>query len=108
MQGLTQPRRRVLDFIHDHFQRMGYPPSYREIGAFMGYSPKTVRSIESHIRFIEKKGYITRGAAGNARSLSLTDKAKALYPQMGVLPEGVRYYTVLNTPFHVTGLERIA
>src|SRR2546423_13437993 len=58
MQGLTQRQQMVLDFIKSSISDRGYPPTLREIGAFMGI--RSTNGVNDHLRALERKGYLTR------------------------------------------------
>src|SRR5437773_12039064 len=58
MQGLTQRQQMVLDFIRQSITDRGYPPTLREIGAFMGI--RSTNGVNDHLRALERKGYLTR------------------------------------------------
>lgn len=57
MKMLTGKQQRVLDFIRQQVNRMGFPPSVREIAQKFEIS---TRAAYDHLRAIEKKGYIRR------------------------------------------------
>lgn len=48
----------ILKFIRSEVQRIGYPPSVREIGAAVGL--KSTSTVHGHLRTLETKGYIRR------------------------------------------------
>ncbi len=55
---LTEKQKLILDYISEHIQNMGYPPTIRDIcGAFEIKSPN---GVMCHLRALEKKGKITR------------------------------------------------
>src|ERR1700748_1691226 len=58
MQGLTQTRQIVIDFIRQTIQDRGSPPTLREIGARMGI--RSTNGVNDHLRALERKGYLTR------------------------------------------------
>jgi repressor LexA len=59
MKALTRRQRQILEFIVDHVEREGFPPTLREMGRHFGIrSPNGVRD---HIRALERKGYIAKG-----------------------------------------------
>jgi len=58
MQGLTKRQRMVLDFISHNITQKGYPPTLREIGAFMGI--RSTNGVNDHLRALERKGYLKR------------------------------------------------
>ncbi len=55
---LTQRQREIYEFIRDFHDKMGYPPTIREISEHFGFSSPTGALV--HIEAIEKKGYIKR------------------------------------------------
>lgn len=55
---LTARQRQIMDFIVDQTNRLGYPPSVREIGAAVGLSSSS--TVHSHLRTLEKRGFIRR------------------------------------------------
>lgn len=58
VRAITSHQRDVLDFITDHADRFGYPPTLREIGSkFAIGSTNGVRCI---LASLEKKGFIRR------------------------------------------------
>jgi len=56
--GLTERQKRVLDVIRDHLDRLGYPPSVREIGEAVGL--QSTSSVAHQLRALERKGYLRR------------------------------------------------
>ncbi|MBD3182559.1 transcriptional repressor LexA [Candidatus Poribacteria bacterium] len=66
---LTKRQKQVLDFIVDHIQNSGYPPTVREVANELGISSK---GAYDHLTAIEKKGYIKRDPA-KPRAIELMD-----------------------------------
>ena len=58
MQGLTHRQSMVLEYIRRSITDRGYPPTLREIGAFMGI--RSTNGVNDHLRALERKGYLTR------------------------------------------------
>jgi repressor LexA len=56
--GLTPRQRRVLEVIRDWVERLGYPPSVREIGEAVGLT--STSSVAHQLRALERKGYLRR------------------------------------------------
>ncbi|MQA14356.1 MAG: transcriptional repressor LexA [Pseudonocardiaceae bacterium] len=56
--GLTPRQRRVLEVIRDRVERLGYPPSVREIGEEVGLT--STSSVAHQLRALERKGYLRR------------------------------------------------
>jgi repressor LexA len=57
-QGLTPRQRRVLEVIREWVERLGYPPSVREIGEAVGLT--STSSVAHQLRALERKGYLRR------------------------------------------------
>ncbi len=55
---LTKRQRLVLDFIIDHIDEHGYPPTIREIGDHMEI--KSTNGVNDHLKALERKGYLSR------------------------------------------------
>ena len=56
--GLTPRQRRILEVIRDRVERLGYPPSVREIGEAVGLT--STSSVAHQLRALERKGYLRR------------------------------------------------
>jgi repressor LexA len=65
---LTEKQRQVLDFIVERISEQGMPPTLREIGGRFGM--QSIRSVQTHLGALEKKGYIRR-LAGKSRGIEL-------------------------------------
>jgi repressor LexA len=57
-EGLTPRQRRVLEVIREWVERLGYPPSVREIGEAVGLT--STSSVAHQLRVLERKGYLRR------------------------------------------------
>lgn len=58
---LSKVQSRILDFLKEQIKVKGFPPSVREICAFVGL--KSTSSVHTHLSALEKKGYIRRDHA---------------------------------------------
>ncbi|MGH3852005.1 MAG: transcriptional repressor LexA [Pseudonocardiaceae bacterium] len=56
--SLTPRQRRVLEVIREWVERLGYPPSVREIGEAVGLT--STSSVAHQLRTLERKGYLRR------------------------------------------------
>lgn len=65
-QSLTDRQAAVLDFIRDHIEETGYPPTIREIGDHLGI--KSTNGVNDHLKALERKGYLDR-QTGKSRAL---------------------------------------
>lgn len=55
---LSQRQRRILDFIFQHTEDKGYPPTVREIGEAVSLSSSS--TVHAHLRALEQGGHIMR------------------------------------------------
>lgn len=55
---LTGKRRQILEFIANHIQQSGYPPSVREIGEAVGLSSSS--TVHTHLQLLQREGYLRR------------------------------------------------
>jgi repressor LexA len=74
MKGLTDRQQQLLYFIEDHLRIHGFPPSIREMADHMGI--RSTNGVNDHLKALEKKGYIQRGAGLKSRAISLLSRAK--------------------------------
>ena len=55
---LTDRQRAVLSYIQSREEDVGYPPTIREIGEFLGI--KSTNGVSDHLKALEKKGFLKR------------------------------------------------
>lgn len=84
MKPLTEKQSKIYEFIASWQETRGYPPTQGEIRDHFGFgSPNSVRT---HLKLIEKKGYI-RLNYGKARGIQLLQSAvHAMHPQELSIP----------------------
>ena len=58
MKKITDKQQLILDYIKQHIESEGYPPTVREIGAAFSI---TAKAAFDHLRALEKKGVIRSG-----------------------------------------------
>lgn len=58
MQSLSKRQEAILQYIKEHVDSKGYPPSVREIGEAVGLASSS--TVHGHLARLEKKGYIRR------------------------------------------------
>ncbi len=58
-QPLTSRQKEILEYLESFTQRIGYPPTVREICKATGL--KSPRSVSQHLQALERKSYIQRG-----------------------------------------------
>ncbi len=56
--GLTLRQRKVLQVIRESVERMGYPPTMREIGEAVGLT--STSSVSYQLKTLQKKGFLRR------------------------------------------------
>ncbi len=76
MAELSGSQQALLDFLRSYIDEQGYPPSYREMAAALGF--RSTNGVAYQLRCLEDKGYLERDAKGApARAIRLTAKAPA-------------------------------
>ncbi len=93
---LTKRQKQVLDIIKQSIQERGYPPTLREIGAFMGI--KSTNGVNDHLRALERKGYLKREDM-KSRTLRPTDVGLSdavEVPVLGKVAAGVPVFAEEN------------
>ena len=58
MKGLTVKQQQIYDFICQHQEERGYPPTIREIG--LNFNLNSTGSVRDYLHALEKKGFINR------------------------------------------------
>ena len=70
--GLSLKQIQILNYIKSEISKKGYPPTFRDIGR--GVNLKSTCSVSSHLKTLEKMGYIARDPS-KPRAIKLSDKA---------------------------------
>lgn len=71
MPELTKRQEEILNFIRDHIECVGFPPSIREIGKAFGIS--SPNGVTCHLKALAKKGHLFISKE-TARGIALTHK----------------------------------
>jgi len=71
---LTKRQKEILNFISDHIDYEGFPPTRNELSKHFGF--RSPNAAESHLRALENKGVIRIGA-GRSRGITLTTLSPA-------------------------------
>lgn len=58
LKKLTKRQQLVLQYIIEHIEEWGYPPTIREIGDHLGI--KSTNGVNDHLKALERKGYLIR------------------------------------------------
>ena len=66
---LTKRQKQILNFISNHIDSEGFPPTRNELSKHFGF--RSPNAAESHLRALENKGVIRIGA-GRSRGITLT------------------------------------
>jgi repressor LexA len=74
---LTKRQKQILNFISDHIDSDGFPPTRNELSKHFGF--RSPNAAESHLRALENKGVI-RIEAGRSRGITLTALAGPCLP----------------------------
>jgi len=74
---LTKRQKEVLNFIFDHIDSIGFPPTRNELSKHFGF--RSPNAAESHLRALENKGVI-RIEAGHSRGITLTALSHSSLP----------------------------
>ena len=74
MQPITPRQQQVLNYITEHIEQQGYPPTLREIAGHLKISGTL--GVIKHLQALEKKGYIEK-ASGSSRGIRLTSQRKS-------------------------------
>ena len=65
--SLTEKQAKILQFIEEHIEKVGFPPTVRQAADFFSISAK---AAHDHLRAVAKKGYI-RLFPGSARGIEI-------------------------------------
>ena len=90
MKQITSQQQRVLDCIQIYINKTGFPPTRADICKELGF--KSPNSAETHLRALEKKGYISI-ESGTSRGISIINSNDNSfnsneYPIVGLVAAG--------------------
>ena len=77
---LTKRQKEILNFISEHIDSIGYPPTRNELSKHFGF--RSPNAAESHLRALENKGVI-RIEAGRSRGITLAPLSGSSLPPPG-------------------------
>ena len=91
MKEITSQQQRVLDCIQIYLNKTGFPPTRADICRELGF--KSPNSAETHLRALEKKGFISieSGASRGISILGNSDLSSNMdnnYPVIGLVAAG--------------------
>lgn len=79
---LTRKERRVLEFIESFMQKQELSPSYQEIQEHFGF--RSINSVQSYLRQLQKKGYIHNPGNNQKRAISILQSAQTVLSSLGL------------------------
>src|SRR5207247_1078311 len=83
--ALSGTQSKIVSFIRLHIQKLGYPPSIREIQKHCGF--KSPRAVSYQLEALERMGLLAR--ANKARALKLVGSESAVpIPIYASIPAG--------------------
>ena len=90
MKEITSQQQRVLDCIQIYLKKTGFPPTRADICRELGF--KSPNSAETHLRALEKKGFISI-ESGTSRGISILNENESFktddeYPVIGLVAAG--------------------
>ena len=91
MKEITTQQQRVLDCIQVYLNKTGFPPTRADICKELGF--KSPNSAETHLRALEKKGFISI-ESGTSRGISIiggsapNHQVQDKYPIIGLVAAG--------------------
>ena len=89
MKDITSQQNKVLDCIQIHLKKTGFPPTRADICRERGF--KSPNSAETHLRALEKKGFIAI-ESGTSRGISIlnseVEQEENEYPIIGLVAAG--------------------
>jgi repressor LexA len=106
MNELTQQQASILQYVREHQQQFGAPPTVREITAHFGF--RSLNNVRQHLELIARKGYLKR-SPGKARGLMLTTAVmdssevdSVRVPLIGTIAAGHPIMAIENIEHNVT------
>jgi repressor LexA len=79
MDELTSRQKKVLEFLNRHLRQHGFPPTLRDIAAYLGVA--STFGVMRHLDALEKKGWIRRQAGGSRGITLLPRPGRSAYPE---------------------------
>lgn len=90
MARTTDKQQKILEFLNQHIEEKGYPPTVREICAAVGL--KSTATVSYHLTELKRLGLI-QAESSKRRCISLTTNQKqGKIPVLGVVTAGLPIY----------------
>ena len=89
MARTTDKQEKILEFLNQHIEEKGYPPTVREICAAVGL--KSTATVSYHLTELKKQGRI-QAESSKRRCISLPNNQKGKIPVLGVVTAGLPIY----------------
>jgi repressor LexA len=87
MNSLPRRQQLIFDYLREHQQRFGAPPTFREVAAHFGL---TISTVQESVAALERKGFLAR-TPGKARGLHIAEtlaSASRTIPILGLTTAG--------------------
>ncbi|HYA90064.1 MAG TPA: transcriptional repressor LexA [Thermodesulfobacteriota bacterium] len=81
--GLTPVQEKVFNFLKDHLQEKGFPPTLREIASHFGL--RGPRAPQKTLNILERKGYL-RKIPGSSRAIEILSHPSVRLTQILPIP----------------------
>ncbi len=91
---ISQRQRAILEYIGQHIDRHGYPPTVREIGEAVNLSSSS--TVHAHLKSLEERGLIQRDAV-LTRAIKLTESKHTTFETRKPTEDGIRRVPILGT-----------
>ncbi len=98
MKKLTGRQQQILDFLSDHIQSTGMPPTRAEIASELGF--RSPNAAEDHLKALERKGVIEL-VPGASRGIRVVDAEPEGLPIIGSVAAGRPVLAVENVDDHL-------
>ena len=90
MARTTDKQEKILEFLNQHIEEKGFPPTVREICAAVGL--KSTATVSYHLNELKKQGRI-QGDSSKRRAISLPESQRGgRIPVLGVVTAGLPIY----------------
>ena len=76
MVELSGSQQALLDFLRSYIEEQGYPPSYREMAAALGF--RSTNGVAYQLRCLEEKGLLERVSRGVSSSSLVSENTRKL------------------------------
>ena len=93
MARTTDKQEKILEFLNQHIEEKGFPPTVREICAAVGL--KSTATVSYHLTELKKQGRI-QGETNKRRAIAIPETQRGRIPVLGVVQAGYPILAVEN------------